>query len=144
VATANASPARSTRWFGELLVVVALVPFALLGLAAALIPILLVTLVSRLPIAPAVRATAVPGIALLTFGGEWALFSWQSLRDDGWDFGLAAVLLFPFFVAALFLVQERVVLLWRRWRSRKRPRSGELPVLVGLRAAVAEQGWGAL
>jgi 1-acyl-sn-glycerol-3-phosphate acyltransferase len=144
VATANAAPARSWRWLGELLLVLALVPVALLGLMAALVPILLVTIVSRLPIAPAVRATAVPGVALLAFGGEWALFSWQSLRNGGWDLGLAAVLLFPFFVANLFLVQERVVLLWRRWGSRRRPRAGELPVLVGARAAVAGRGWAAL
>ena len=74
-----------------------------MGLLVAALPLLVVFIVSRLPIAPAVRATVVPAVALLVFLAEWALFSWQSLRDGGWEFGLAAVVLFPFLVAATVL-----------------------------------------
>ncbi len=135
---------RSRGWLVDLVLVALLAPYAVLGLLVALGPLLLVLLVSRLPIAPAVRATAVPGVAILTFLGEWALFAWQSLRADGWDFGLLAVVLFPFFLAALFLVHDRLAVLWRRWRSRRRPSPEELPELAALRGAVAEQAWAAL
>ena len=63
---------------------------------------------SKLRIAPAVRATVVPGLALLLFLGEWIVFAVQSGDDGSLEIGLAALVLFPFFVAALFLVVERV------------------------------------
>ena len=96
---------------------------------------------SRLPIAPAVRATVVPAVALLIFLAEWALFSWQSLRDGGWEFGLAAVVLFPFLVAAMFYVLERIALLWRRWRREPasgagRPRGPAVAAHAGVREGV--------
>ena len=115
-----------------------------MGLLVAALPLLVVLIVSRLPIAPAVRATIVPAVALLAFLAEWALFSWQSLRDDGWEFGLAAVVLFPFMVAALFYVLEHVALLWRRWRRSRRPAAAELARLQDLRAQVSARAWAAL
>ena len=135
---------RSWRWIVDLVLILVLLPFALAGLLAALVPLLLVVVVSRLPVAPAVRATAVPGIALLAFLGEWMAFAWQSLREDGWGFGLLAVLLFPFFVGALFVLVERVQALRWRIRSGRRPRGAELARLQELRAGVSEQGWAAL
>ncbi len=115
-----------------------------MGLLVAALPLLVVFIVSRLPIAPAVRATVVPAVALLVFLAEWALFSWQSLRDGGWEFGLAAVVLFPFLVAAMFYVLERIALLWRRWRRSRRPSPAALADLQSLRTQVSEKAWAAL
>ncbi|HSO05004.1 MAG TPA: hypothetical protein VLQ92_11020, partial [Candidatus Limnocylindrales bacterium] len=109
----------------------------------AVMPLLLVLIASRLRIAPAVRATVVPGLALLLFLGEWILFSVQS-GEDGVTLGLAALVLFPFFVAALFLVFERVTLLWRAWGRHRRPRAAEMPALQAMRGEVAGKGWAAL
>jgi hypothetical protein len=135
---------RSWWWILTTLVVVLLLPYALIGLLLVLVPLLIVTIVSRLPIAPAERATFVPAAALLTFLGEWALFSWQSLREGGWEFGLLGVLLFPFFVAALFYVWERLALVWRRWRHGRRPRGAQAAELAAFRAQVSDLAWGAL
>ena len=115
---------------------VLLAPFALVGLLAAAIPLLLVLIASRLRIAPAVRATVVPGLALLLFLGEWILFAVQSGDDGSLTIGLAALVLFPFFVAALFLVVERVTLLWQRWRRAQAPRRRR----AGWPAAAARRG----
>lgn len=140
-----ASPAhRSWRWLGNAALVLLLLPYALMGLLVAALPLLVVVIVSRLPIAPAVRATVVPAVALLAFLLEWAWFSWQSLRDGGWEFGLLAVVLFPFMVAAMLYVLERVALLWRRWRRGRRPASAALAELQALRAEVSRRAWAAL
>ena len=40
---------------------------------------------------------------------------------DGLTIELAALVLFPFFVAALFLVVERVALLWQRLAAAQAP-----------------------
>jgi hypothetical protein len=143
IATAATPPPRSWGWLRDMLLVVLLGPFALFGLMAAAMPLLLVVIASRLRIAPAVRATVVPGLALLLFLGEWILFAFQS-GEEGITLGLAALVLFPFFVASLLLVVERVALLWQRWRRRKRPRSDEMPALQAQRAVVAGKGWAAL
>ncbi len=142
VATADNPPPRSWGWLRDVALVVLLAPFALVGLLAAAVPLLLVVLASRLHIAPAVRATVVPGLALLLFLGEWLLFAIPS--DGGLTIELAALVLFPFFVASLFLVIERVALLWQRWRRRRRPDAAELARLTQLRSEVAGQGWSSL
>lgn len=129
-------------WLLDLALVVLLLPFALAGLLAAAVPLLLVVLVSKLPVAPAVRATAVPGVALLAFLAVWGVFAWQSLRAGGWDVGFMAVLLFPLFVGALFVAVERAQLIWRGWRSARRPAGEELARLRAMREAVATQAWG--
>ena len=115
-----------------------------MGLAAAAIPLLLVLIASKLRIAPAVRATVVPGLALLLFLGEWIIFAVQSGDDGSPTIGLAALVLFPFFVAALLLVVERISLLWQRWRRTRRPPRDELAGLKALRGEVAGKGWAAL
>ena len=144
VATASNPPPRSWGWLRDLALVVLLAPFALAGLTAAALPLLLVVIASRLRIAPAVRATVVPGLALLLFLGEWIVFAVQSGEDGSLEFGLAALVLFPFFVAALFLVVERVTLLWQRWRRTRRPPRDELAGLQALRVDVSQKGWAAL
>ena len=143
VATATA-PVRSWGWVLDLVLAVLLLPFALVGLVAAAIPLLLVLVASRLRIAPAVRATVVPGLAMLLFLGGWVLFAVQTGQDGDLEVGLAAAVLFPFLVAALFFVVERIAILWQRWRRRRQPDSHELPALQALRAEVAEKGWAAL
>jgi hypothetical protein len=144
IATDSSPGPRSWRWLGSAALVLLLLPYALMGLVVAALPLLIVFIVSRLPIAPAVRATVVPAVALLVFLAEWALFTWQSVRDDGWELGLAAVVLFPFMVAAMFYVFERVALLWRKWRRSRRPAPVELARLQTLRAEVAQRAWAAL
>ncbi len=143
VATA-AAPVRSWGWVLDLVLVVLLAPFALLGLVAAAIPLLLVVIASKLRIAPAVRATVVPGLAVLLFLVEWVLFVLAAFDRDSVVIGVASIALFPFFVAALFFEIERIAVLWRRWRQRKRPSPAALPGLQELRADVAEKGWAAL
>lgn len=128
-------------WVLNALLVLLLLPYALIGLLIVLAPLLIVTIVSRLPIAPAVRATLVPAVALLTFLGEWALFSWQTQRDGGWELGLVAVLLFPFFVGVLFYVRERLAIVWRAWRRSRRPQGAEAERLTTLRQRVADLAW---
>lgn len=144
VATATSPRRRSGRWLLEVALILVLLPYALMGLFAALLPIVVVTIVSRLRIAPAVRATLVPGVALLTFLAEWVVFTWQTTAASGWDLGLASVAIFPLLVAVLFYVVERVAVLWRRWRGRHRPGPEALAALTAARAAIAERAWEAL
>jgi hypothetical protein len=144
VATAANPPPRSWGWLRDLVLVVVLAPFALIGLLAAAMPLLLVLIASKLRIAPAVRATVVPGLALLLFLGEWILFALPSSDDASLEIGLAALVLFPFFVGALFLLVERATMLWQRWRRSRRPPRSELAGLQALRADVSRTGWAAL
>lgn len=144
VAAPSARGAWRWRLVGNALLVLVLLPYALMGILIAALPLLAVFVVSRLPIAPAVRATAVPAVALLGFLAEWIYFCWQSLRGDGWELGLAAVLLFPLMVAALLYVIERTSVLWGAWRSGRRPRADDLATLRELRTRVSARAWEAL
>jgi glycerol-3-phosphate O-acyltransferase/dihydroxyacetone phosphate acyltransferase len=143
VATA-AAPVRSWGWLVDLALVVLLLPFAAMGLLISLIPLALVLVASRVRIAPAVRATVVPGLATLLFLIEWGLVALSRGEDGSLEFGLLSAVLFPFLVAAMLFVAERVSILWLRWRRRRRPRAEELPRLQGLRSVVAAKGWAAL
>lgn len=144
VALADAPSRWSWRWAPDVFLVLFLLPYALVGLVAAAFPLLAVNVVARLPVAPAVRATAVPGVALLAFLGVWALVAWQAVRDGGWALGWIAILTFPFFLAAVFLVHERVLVLWQRWRAGRPPPAADRPSLAAQRARVAELAWGQL
>ncbi len=137
-------PVRRWDWVRDLVLMVLLLPFAIVGLAAALIPLLVVVIASRLRVAPAVRASVVPGLATLLFLVEWVLLSLAMGSDGDIEFGLATMALFPFMVAALFFVVERAALLWSRWRRRRQPSPDELADLRFLRTAVSERGWAAL
>ncbi len=143
VATADA-PVRSWGWALDVALVVILLPFALVGLVISVIPLALVSIASRLRIAPAVRATVVPGLATLLFLIEWGLMAFTRGDDGSVEFGLAAAVLFPFLIAAMLFVAERLSILRMRWLGRRRPRGGELPELVALRDRVAEKAWAAL
>ncbi len=143
VATAQ-RPVRSWDWVRDLVLLVLLLPFALVGLAAAIVPLLLVVLASRLRIAPAVRASVVPGLATLLLLVEWVLLSVEMGADGDLELGLATAVLFPFMVAALIFVAERTTVLWRRWLRRRHPEAAELADLQLLRAAVTDRGWAVL
>ncbi|MGB8020943.1 MAG: 1-acyl-sn-glycerol-3-phosphate acyltransferase [Candidatus Nanopelagicales bacterium] len=135
---------RAWDWLLDVLVVVLLAPFALAGLLAAAVPLAAVVLLSRAPLAPAVRATLVPGVALLGFMGEWLISVWQAQEGFGWAGALVSALVFPMVVASFFLVHEHLALLIRRWRSRKRPGRAERPALEELRAELSSRAWAAL
>jgi hypothetical protein len=44
----------------------------------------------------------------------------------------------------VFFVHERLTMLHRRWRSRRRPGMSDLTELQALRSDVSDQGWAAL
>lgn len=144
IATAGSAKPRSRQWLLDLVLVLLLLPYAVLGLIAALLPVLAVTLTQRLPVAPAVRASLVPGVALLTYLLELGVLAWRGFGEGGWQSGVLVLLLFPFLVAAMLLVQERGASLWRRWRRSRRPAPADLKRLATLRAEVSERAWGAL
>jgi glycerol-3-phosphate O-acyltransferase/dihydroxyacetone phosphate acyltransferase len=144
VATAASGRRRSLAWVRDLFLVVLLAPFALIGLVAAALPLLLVLIASKLRVAPAVRATIVPGLAVLLFTVEWVLLAMKAAADLGAEAAFAAVLLMPFFVGSLFLVVEMASLLWRQWRSRRLPKRGELQQMGALRDDLGEKAWAAL
>lgn len=135
---------RPGTWLPHALLVAVLLPYALLGLLIAAVPLLLVLLVSKAPIAPAMRATAVPGVALLAFLTEWVLVAWQTTALVGWELGLASIVVFPFLLAVMFYVAERAGVLWRRWRSRPRRDSPQMAHLRELRALTSDAAWRAL
>ena len=128
----------------QLAVTLVLLPLAVVGAVVAAVPLLAVSMVSRLKVAPAVRSSLVPAAALLLFMAEWiGLFVFFSVQISG-AFGTAMLLLFPFFVGALLLFAEAVVQLRHRWRVRHRPSQADLPQLQALRSDVARLTWGVL
>lgn len=107
-----------------------LVPYAVIGALVVAIPYLVAQSTRLIPLAPAVRATILPLVALLAFVVEWI---WLSISvASGQDPVSAAVfaLLFPAFAGALVVVVERASLLWRSWKrwttSRRRGASVRL------------------
>lgn len=93
-----------------------LVPYAIVGAIVVAIPYLIAQSTRLIPLAPAVRATILPLVALLAFVIEWV---WLSISvASGEDSVSAAVfaLLFPAFAGALIVVVERTSLLWRSWK----------------------------
>jgi len=93
-----------------------LVPYAIVGAIVVAIPYLIAQSTRLIPLAPAVRATVLPLLALLAFVIEWI---WLSISvASGQDPVSAAVfaLLFPAFAGALIVVVERTSLLWRSWK----------------------------
>lgn len=123
----------------QLALATVLLPLAVVGFVVAIIPLLLVSIVSRLPVAPAVRSSLVPAVALLLFLGEWLVLAFSD-----WNLSGAALLLFPFFVGALLLLAEEVVRVRQRWRSRHTPTGADLARLQELRDDVSHKIWSVL
>ena len=124
---ATSSTAETTvtpRTLTDLLLVVLLTPYALLGAALGLVPYLLAQATRLIPASPAVRSTILPAVALLVFLTEWVWLAAAAGRRDGWEAAAIVALLTPAFIAATVVVAERAVLTWRTlrrwWTSRRR------------------------
>jgi 1-acyl-sn-glycerol-3-phosphate acyltransferase len=101
----------------NLIVGIVLLPFALLGLVINIVPLVLLWLIGRVKMDPAMAATVKPASAILLFSITWAVAGWQGWTWSGIE-GVAAVLLvMPLYLYALFALIERGGLVWRAWRG---------------------------
>ncbi|MEA2010963.1 MAG: 1-acyl-sn-glycerol-3-phosphate acyltransferase [Actinomycetota bacterium] len=105
------------RMAGNLVIGLLLLPFALAGLVINFIPFLLLWLIGRVKLDPAVAATVKPGAAIVLFSISWGVAGWAGWTWSGIE-GIAAVLLvMPLYLFALFALTERGRLIWRAWRG---------------------------
>ncbi len=101
----------------NLIVGLVLLPFALAGLVINITPFVLLWLIGRIKLDPAVAATVKPGAAILFFGIAWGIAGWSGWTWSGIE-GVAAVLLvMPLYLYALFALAERGRLIWRAWQG---------------------------
>jgi len=123
----------------NVLVGVLLFPFALIGLVINIVPLVLLWLIGRLRLDPAVAATVKPGAAILLFTITWGVAGWSGWTLSGIE-GIAAVLLvMPLYMYALFAIFERGTLIWRAWRGWRRSHHADLyDGMTGDRRAVVE------
>jgi hypothetical protein len=121
------------------LVGILLLPFALMGLIINAIPLLLLWLIGRIKMDPAVAATVKPGASIVLFLIAWGVAGWSGWTVSGVE-GIAAVLLImPFYMYALFAIYERGTLGWRAWRGWWRSRHTDVyQGMVEDRRAVVE------
>jgi glycerol-3-phosphate O-acyltransferase / dihydroxyacetone phosphate acyltransferase len=99
----------------NLIVGFVLIPFALAGLIINFLPFLLLWLVGRAKMDPAMAATVKPGAAIVLFGITWGIAGWSGWMWSGFE-GVATVLLvMPLYLYALFALVERGGLIWRAW-----------------------------
>ena len=125
-------------------------PYAVVGLLVFGIPVLLTWAASRLPLSPAVRATIVPMVALLTFGAASGFVVVTGAIARGGDgVGLALSLVAVSFTALVFVADTGVGLLRSAWhrlgrqRDRRRELVAELDRITGVTATeVAPAGVG--
>ncbi len=100
-----------------------LVPFALIGIATSLVPLLVIFGIGMLPVSPAVKATLKPAAAIVLFPLAWGVAAWRIVFDNlGPVWTIVAVALIPLYLVAGIVISERVVLLWRAfeaWHGRK-------------------------
>ncbi len=101
----------------NLLVALLLLPFGLIGIAVNWIPMLLLWLLGRLRVAPAVKATVLPMGAILLFGITWGLTAWGADQLFGLEGVGAILLLMPIYLFAVIVLSERLVLIWQSWRT---------------------------
>jgi 1-acyl-sn-glycerol-3-phosphate acyltransferase len=101
----------------NLIVGLVLLPFALAGLVINIIPFVLLWLIGRVKLDPAVAATVKPAAAILFFSIAWSVAGWSGWTWSGIE-GVAAVLLvMPLYLYALFALAERGRLIWRAWQG---------------------------
>jgi len=94
-----------------------LLPFALAGFVVNFLPFLLLWLIGRIKLDPAVAATVKPGAAIVLFSISWGVAGWTGFTWSGLE-GVAAILLvMPLYLYALFALAERGQLIWRAWRG---------------------------
>jgi hypothetical protein len=94
-----------------------LVPFAIVGFVINIIPILLVRLVGRAKVDPAMMATIKPVAAIVVFSITWAIAAWAGWRLAGFSGAAAVLLLMPIYVYALVALAERGTLVVRAVRG---------------------------
>lgn len=95
-----------------------LLPFAVVGVAINVIPLLIVWAIGLLRVSPAVKATMKPMAALILFPLAWGIQAWQlASRGAGFIITIIAIVLLPLYLVAAILLSERLVLLWRAWKS---------------------------
>ncbi len=105
------------RMVWNIIVGLLLLPFALVGFVINLLPFLLLWLIGRIKLDPAVAATVKPGAAIVLFSIIWGIAGWAGFIWSGLE-GVAAVLLvMPLYLYALFALAERGGLIWRAWRG---------------------------
>ena len=123
----------------NLLVGILLLPFALMGLVINAIPLILLWLIGRLKLDPAVAATVKPGAAIVLFSIAWGVAGWSGWTVSGVG-GIAAVLLImPLYMYALFAIYERGTLIWRAWRGWRRSHDADVHAgMLADRKAVVE------
>ncbi|MEN8114432.1 MAG: 1-acyl-sn-glycerol-3-phosphate acyltransferase [Actinomycetota bacterium] len=113
-----------------------LLPFALIGLAINLIPFVLIWLVGRAKLAPAVAATVKPLVAIVLFAATWSVVGWAWMEAIG---VAAVILLMPVYLFAVFALYERGSLALRAWQGWRRARSTDPhDVVLEHRHAVVE------
>lgn len=111
-----------------------LLPYAALGAVAWALPTALTWLVSKLRMAPAVMATVMPLVVLLTFGATTGFWGWIGWRQERLQGLVSVVVVLPIGFAAFALVVERGAL-WLRWfNNHLRAVGRRREVLLQLRA----------
>ena len=101
----------------NLLVALLLLPFAIVGVAVNWIPMVLVWLLGRLRVAPAVKATILPMGAILFFGIAWAITAWGANELFGLEGVGGLLLLMPIYLFAVIVLSERLALIWKSVRT---------------------------
>lgn len=101
----------------NLIVGLLLLPFAFAGLVINFLPFLILWLIGRIKLDPAVAATVKPGAAIVLFSITWGVAGWTGFTWSGLE-GVAAILLvMPLYLFALFALAERGRLIWLAWRG---------------------------
>ena len=101
----------------NVLVALLLLPFALIGIVINAIPMILVWLLGKLPVAPAVKATILPMGAIVLFGITWGLTAWGANEVSGLEGVGALLLLMPIYLFAVVVLSERLALVWQSTRT---------------------------
>ena len=112
----------------QVVVALILLPFALVGAMINLVPALIVKATGLRRMSPAMAATVKPAAAVVAFGITWGIVIWFALTNLGVVGGAAAVVLLPVYLAAVLLLADRLVLVWRlirRWVAGGRTRNVE-------------------
>jgi 1-acyl-sn-glycerol-3-phosphate acyltransferase len=127
----------------QLIVGLLLLPFAVVGAIANVVPYLIVKAVGLRPVAPSMQATVKPIVAVVAFGITWAILIWIAVRAWGIEAAPAAIVLLPVYLAATMLFIERMYLLWGAIRRQRRGgRVTDHPArLIEERATVVEAVW---
>lgn len=116
---------RSFLWLliGTAVLAILLLPFFLIGVVINAIPMLLVWLVGRLRVAPAMMATLKPIAAVLFFLVTWGVWFWRGAEQGGAVGAAAILVLLPVYLFAVIAYAERGSLLMRAFAGWRRARS---------------------